>query len=205
MIYLTSNGITSIAIKTHFAKYAKGGKAAIVTTASVGYKEKDKHIPDIIKLLLEFDYTVDYFDFEFDEKMELLQYDLVYIIGGNPFYLMKQINKNEYKDILFRIHKSGAIIVGASAGSMVLTNSIRLVNILDSELNASVNLNNLKGLGLVSIELCPHYNRFKDRFSFFEEKVEDYKSKLDVEFYPLTDGQGIWVDGDDLLVLGGED
>ena len=52
MIILISNGLSSTELLHETAKHAcENGKAAIVTTASVEYKEKDWHIPRLMQEL----------------------------------------------------------------------------------------------------------------------------------------------------------
>ena len=52
MIILTSNGLSSPNLLKEAAKYVRAnGNAAIITTASVGYKEKDWNIPRLTQEL----------------------------------------------------------------------------------------------------------------------------------------------------------
>lgn len=52
MIILTSNGLSSDKLLNETRKYTNSNaKAAIITTASVGYKEKDWHIPRLTEEL----------------------------------------------------------------------------------------------------------------------------------------------------------
>jgi len=201
MIYLTSNGLTSKNLKDHFSNNAKGGDAVIITTASVGYKEKDKHIPEIIDILSANGYSTSFYDFEYDEKKDLSRYGLIYILGGNPFYLMNQINLKGIKESILDLEMTNKIIIGASAGSMILTPSIRLVEELDSGLNYNVKLVEMNGLGLVDFQICPHYKRFMNRFYAFEERLNKYESTIDSDLYTIRDGEAIFVKGDLIEII----
>jgi len=201
MIYLTSNGITSPAIRDHLQERSQGGQAAIVTTASLGYKEKDKHIPGIVEILSEMGYQTSFFDFEVDHKKDLAAYDLIYINGGNPFYLLKHALAGDFGGVLKILHESGKILLGASAGSMVLSRSLGLVDLLDPGLNEGVGLEDIKALNLCPVEVCPHYDRFIKRFDQCEDKIRTYEGRLGIEVNRLRDGQALFMDGQTQLIL----
>ena len=100
----------------------------------------------MINELKEFGLSVDTFDLDTQNATELLKYDVVEFIGGNLYYLLN----------LIRIHNASAaikqlaenkVLLGWSAGAMVFTPSIEIVNKLTPEINI-VSLDDLKGLCL---------------------------------------------------------
>lgn len=91
MIALLSNGITSEKLHNKLSKHITGKKAAVVLTADNEYKERNYHIPRVVNELKEYGLSVDVFDFDTQNADELLQYDVVEIIGGNPYYLLNSI------------------------------------------------------------------------------------------------------------------
>lgn len=201
MLYLTSNGITSKELISHFRSQCKGGVAAIITTASVGFKEKDKHIPSIVETLNSCSYDCRFFDIETDSPNDLMSFDLVYIIGGNPYYLLNQIKLNEFEDIFKRIYERRIPIVGASAGSMVLTENIGIVDTFDKTLNESVNLNDISAIGLVDFEICPHYKRFQVRFDSFIQRLVEYEQESSHDVYRINDGEAIFINEEGLTQI----
>lgn len=103
MLILTSNGLSSEKLILETQKYTIGKKtAAIITTASIGYKESDWHIPRVKNELESLGLQVDFVDLEFEDPERLESYDVIEINGGNPFYLLKHIKKWG-KDNLFKI------------------------------------------------------------------------------------------------------
>lgn len=104
MIILASNGLSSAALLREAGKFVLAqGKAAIITTASLGYKEKDWHIPRLTKELKQLGLSVAYFDFDFEDVEALLSYDVVEILGGNPFHLLKHLQLEKNKAVLRKI------------------------------------------------------------------------------------------------------
>lgn len=191
MIVLASNGLSSDKLLSEIKKLApQNARAAIVTTASVGYKEKDWHIPRLTNELEQIGLSVAYFDIEYENPHLLLQYDIVEIIGGNPFYLLNQMRIQNAKSVFSEIaqHK---ILIGISAGSVVLQNSIELIAQYSPEMNEDVHLTDLTGLCLTDIEILPHYQRFISRFDRFEERAREYEQNNHCSVIRLNDGEGI--------------
>lgn len=101
MIALLSNGITSEALRNALSKYISPlSSAAVVVTADNEYKERNYHVPRVINELKEFGLSVDTFDLDTQDASELLKYDVVEFIGGNPYYLLNSI----------RVHNALALI-----------------------------------------------------------------------------------------------
>lgn len=193
MIILTSNGLSSDKLLNETKKFILPNmKAAIVTTASVGYKEKDWHIPRLTSELQQIGLTTNYFDFEFEDSHLLLQYDVVEIIGGNPFYLLNQLRLHDAKAVLCEIAKN-KVLIGISGGSAVLQKSIRLIAQYSPEMNEGVQLNDLEGLALTDIEILPHYQRFLSRFDRFEERAQEYEQNNNCSVIRLNDGEGVFI------------
>ena len=193
MIILTSNGLSSEKLLNETQKYvSQNMKAAIVTPASVGYKEKDWHVPRLRNELDQIGVTATCFDFEFDSPEILFHYDLVEIIGGNPFYLLNQVRLRDAKNIFSEIAKN-KILIGISAGSIVLQKSIDLIAQYSPEMNNDIQLKDLTGLALTNIEILPHYQRYLSRFDRFEERAKEYEQSNNCSVIRLNDGEGIFI------------
>lgn len=59
----------------------------------------------------------------FEDNIDDL-YDVLYICGGDPNYLMKRINENGFNHKLMEYINRGGIVVGVSAGSMIFANDM---------------------------------------------------------------------------------
>ena len=201
MLILTSNGLSSDNLMKEMSKYcASLSKAVLITTASVGYKEKDWHIPRLTKELMSFSLTVDYFDFDVQSPELLLQHDLIEIIGGNPFYLLKSMRKANCEGVMKKLIQD-KIVIGISAGSVVMQKNINLIAQYSPELNEGIDLIDFSGFGFTDIELLPHYSKYMTRFDRFEERAREYEIANDCNVIRINDGQAVIVTNDNYLVI----
>ena len=201
MIILTSNGISSEKLARDISHYTEGlTSSVIITTASVGYKRNDWHIPSITEELKRLGLSVDYFDFDEDDSGILLNFDVVEINGGNPFYLLNAIRKTGAEGLLKRISET-KILIGISAGALILQKSISLVAGFSPEMNDGVGLTDITALGLADIEMIPHYHRFIERFDNFEQRIANYEREKRCQVLRIDDGEGvIFTDNDHYVV-----
>jgi dipeptidase E len=191
MLLLTSNGLSSDQLIARMKDICcPMTRAAIVTTASVGYKENDWHIPRLTGELQQLGLGVDYFDFDVQRPDRLLEYDVVEFIGGNPFYLLDSMRRVGAREILKTLANE-RVIIGISAGSIIMQQSIALVAQFSPELNKGINLTDLSGFGLTQIEILPHYSKYLSKFERFEERAQKYEAANNINLIRINDGQGV--------------
>jgi dipeptidase E len=197
MIVLTSSGLNSESLHSEMKQYIKSNmrKSVIITTASEDYKEKDKHIPRLKSELECLGLNVELFDVEFQNPVELLDYDVILINGGNPFYLLDRFNKANCKSVFEKFIEQGKIIIGVSAGSVVLGRTCELIYEFDPQMNERVNLVDFKALNIVDIDICPHYSRFISRYERFSERIDEFKTKHGIDVIKIDDGEALFIDG----------
>lgn len=202
MIALLSNGITSETLKNALSKYiAPLSSAAIVVTADNGYKERNYHVPRVINELKGFGLSVDTFDLDTQGASELLKYDVVEFIGGNPYYLLNSIRAHNASAVIKQLAEE-KVLLGWSAGAMVFTPSIEIVDKLTPEINIGA-LDNLNALALTNIHLIPHYSKFEKRFTGLEEICKAYEQAHNCSIVRLNDGEGIIIEnGIETLIAG---
>jgi len=201
MLILTSNGLSSDSLIKRMKEYCVSSyKAVIVTTASIGYKENDWHIPRLTEELKSLGLIVDYFDFDFQDPELLLNYDVIEINGGNPFYLLKSMRKANCEVIMHKLIQE-KIVIGISAGAIVMQKNINLIAQYSPEMNDVVNLTNFSGFCFSSIEFLPHYSRFTTKFERFEERAKEYEIANNCKVIRIDDGQGVIVNSDDYLII----
>lgn len=202
MLLLTSNGLSSQALLNCVQSDMNNGKSAvIITTASAPFKKNDKHIPRLTAELESIGCSVDFFDFDEDDPKDLFKYDLIEIIGGNPFYLLRSIRHAGAEPILKQLAKE-KILIGISAGSIVLQNSIQLIAGYSPELNEGIGLTDLTSVGVTDLEILPHYHRFIERFYRFEERAKEYETANHCAVIRIDDGQGVLVHDGDYEIIG---
>ena len=202
MIALLSNGITSEVLRNALREYiAPLSSAAVVVTADNEYKDRNYHVPRVIDELKEYGLNVDTFDLDTQDATELLKYDVVEFIGGNPYYLLNSILLHNTAAVIKQLVEK-KVLLGWSAGALVFTPSIEVVDRLTPEMNI-VNLDNLKGLSLTNTYILPHYNKFLKRFDKLEDICKAYEQEHNCTVVRLNDGDGIIIEnGIETLIKG---
>lgn len=199
MVVLTSNGLSSNLLMIELRKHITTGKAALVVTADNVYKEKNYHVERLSKELQQLGLSVDCFDFDSQSPADLTGYDVVEMIGGNPYYLLYSIRKNGFSEVLSDFAKA-KIIIGCSAGALVLMPSLDLIDLYSPEMNI-VDLKDLTACHLTDVRLLPHYSKFLNRYDNFEEKCSQYEQKNGCGVIRLNDGEGIFINETDVTVV----
>lgn len=143
------------------------------------------------------DIKVDYFDlsknFSDEDLMRLLNYGTIYLSGGNTYIFMDSANKRNLQAILKKHLENDGLLIGASAGSIMMTPSIDLAGLEDEN---SPNLQNTKGFGFVDFEFHPHFD-IKD-----ENRLSNFSEKRNYEIYTCKDGSGIFYSNGEVKLFG---
>ena len=202
MIALLSNGITSEALRDALSKYiATLSNAAIVVTADNEYKERNYHVPRVIDELKAYGLSVDTFDLDKQDASELLKYDVVEFIGGNPYYLLNSICVHNASDIIKELAEK-KVLLGWSAGAIVFTPTIEIVDKFTPEMNI-MGLDNLDALALTNTHILPHYSNFEKRFTGLEEICKAYEQEHNCSIVRLNDGDGIIIENGTKTIIAG--
>ncbi|QMS85473.1 peptidase E [Candidatus Xianfuyuplasma coldseepsis] len=186
MVLLTSSGFITdsnirLARKYIYKTYEK---AVIIVTAS-SYKKQDKHIPELKEQLSKLGLVSELFDFDTDSIEGLSQYDVMVLGGGNPLYLMKQIQRVNAREIIEEFAKN-RLLIGVSGGSIVLGKHMDIIQEFNPEFNDDVQLESYQGLN-ISVNTCPHYDRYQDRYDRFEERIQAVEDFIEAPIYRLEE------------------
>ncbi|MBI1866421.1 MAG: Type 1 glutamine amidotransferase-like domain-containing protein [Candidatus Staskawiczbacteria bacterium] len=160
MLLLTSSGMagTKEEILSVLSKPADKVRVAHIITASkvqedTSYTDKDR------QLMKEAGFNVEDIDIEGKNKSQLMKIleavDIIYVQGGNVFYLLKQMRKSGFNKIIKKLLTKGIIYIGVSAGSIVAGKSIETASWKNNK--DKFGLMSLKGLGLVKSNIFVHY------------------------------------------------
>ena len=185
-IVLTSCGIIDDDFKNEFYKIISkeelsNSKVLYITTASDGDLDKswmEEEYNTILDLgINELNIT----EYKIGNKINIDDFDIIYMMGGNTFYLLDVIRKNNFdKEILEFINK-GKIYIGSSAGSEILGNSINIALGYDEN---NVNMTDFTGLKIIDGLIIPHSNRK-------EEFINNLKNNTNENIILLYDDDGI--------------
>lgn len=202
MLVLCSNGLSSPELIERILPAAKGcTTAALVVTADPVYKEQNYHVPRCRQTLEALGLEVTVFDLDIQPASELLSFDVVEFIGGNPFYLLDALRKQNARPIL-EVLAQQKLLIGWSAAAFVFGPSLKLVNQYSPEMNY-LNLTDLNGLSLSDLEVLPHYSRFLAKFEAFEEICRRYENEHQLMVLRLNDGDGIMIEGNKTVICRG--
>ncbi len=203
MLFLTSNGLTSNALQDEFSKAIEntGKRCAIIPTAMEKDKDKDQWLKQTADNLTDFGLECEFFWLGVDENHKLKDYDVVYICGGNVFYLMQVIKQCCAEEILKKVAQE-KVVVGVSAGSLIMQKDLELIRDLIPRMNKRVKLKDLTALDVTNnIEHLPHKTRYIGIIDAFEKRVKTYERKVGHKVICLEDGQGIIIDGESHIVI----
>jgi len=200
-LLLSSNGrfVIEKGIKLFFDDVSKI-KLAYITTAAKGsrdlaYLETDR------KLLREEGYDFEELDIEGKNEVELrtmlADKDVVWVEGGNTFYLLKAVRESGFDTVIKELIAKGAVYVGSSAGSYIACPTIEISTWKKpGEEKERFGVTDLTGMNLVPFLLKAHYE---------PEQKELLREKISQAQYPtriLRDGQAILVEGNSYELVG---
>lgn len=188
-IILTSCGIIKEDFKNSFYKIInkdelKYKKVLYITTAVDGEDDGDKswvtrEYKTILDLGINESNITEYKIGSSD--IDINTFDIIYMMGGNTFYLLHMIRKYDFDNSIRDFINKGKIYIGSSAGSEILGSSIEPALLYDEN---KVNMKDFTGLKLVNGLIIPHSNRK-------EEFINNLKNNSSEELYLLYDGDGI--------------
>ena len=108
-----------------FKKISNGKKVVIVANAappeSGNYIARENVKENFLKVGAT---KVDIVDLNKDNVSTILDYDVIYGLGGNVTHLINLINNTNYKELLIEFLKKG-VYIGESAGSIILSRNVK--------------------------------------------------------------------------------
>lgn len=116
---------------------------------------------------------------EIENKLE--KSDLIYVSGGNTFYLLQELKKSKVDQLLINQIHNGKPYIGESAGSIILGPSIDYVTLMD-DVNQASELENFDGLHIIDFYPLPH----KDNEPFVTAVDEirlNYEAERDIKAF----------------------
>lgn len=115
---------------------------------------------------------------EAELRDELSEADIIFVTGGNTFYLLAQAQKSGFMTILREMVEDGKIYIGSSAGSVLVGPDIVPCEFFDDRAEAG-ELTDTRGLGFVDFVMQPHYDPINPDPEFLEaEKKYGKEFKL---------------------------
>ena len=198
---LTSSLYESIELVKNFLNKNTESKKILFIPTATNVDEYKKYIHLTQKVFEDFGYEVENFDVSiFSEeiaKEKLSEAKIVFISGGNTFYLLQELKRKNLTSYLKERIENGLLYIGESAGSVIAAPDIEYASIVDDKTLAT-ELNDYTGLNLVDFYIVPHF----EEEPFVESSrntVELYKDKLDLKL--INNKEAILVENNNFTII----
>ena len=190
-LLLTSAGFENSKIGKEFLKLVDKApqdiKVLFIPTASrtkeeLFYVEKSKK--ELEKLKISRDNIITYnLDYDMpDEKLK--EFDVIYVCGGNTFYLLHRVRESGFGETIKSFVEEGKLYVGVSAGSILAGPNIDIAAPSDEN---DIKIKDTTGLELTNIIVSPHYTDKEKHI------VDEFKKVSKFQVIPLTDRQALLI------------
>jgi len=198
---LTSSLYESIELVKKFLDKNTESKKILFIPTATNVDEYKKYIHLTQKVFEDFGYEVENFDVSiFSEeiaKEKLSEAKIVFISGGNTFYLLQELKRKNLTSYLKERIENGLLYIGESAGSVIAAPDIEYASIVDDKTLAT-ELEDYTGLNLVDFYIVPHF----EEEPFVESSrntVELYKDKLDLKL--INNKEAILVENNNFTII----
>ena len=197
---LTSSLYESMGIVKKFLNEKTESKKILFIPTATNVDEYKKYIHLTQKVFEDFGYEVENFDISvFSEetvKEKISETKIIFVSGGNTFYLLQELKKKNLISYLRGKIENGLLYIGESAGSVITAPNIGYADIVDDKALAT-ELNDYTGLNLVDFYVVPHFE--EEPFVESSRKVvELYKDKLDLKL--INNKEVVLVENDDFRI-----
>jgi dipeptidase E len=147
--------------------------------------------------------SVEFFDFDSRTSRDLAAFDLVYLAGGNPYYLLQRVRETGADVILEEMIAAGRPVIGSSAGALLLGHSLNVIPVFDTSL-PDLGCRNPTALGAVPFTVLPHTNRWKARFADYAARLATARVRCHSEILEIADDEAVLFSGDTVTRLGSD-
>ncbi|WP_044289232.1 peptidase E [Robinsoniella sp. KNHs210] len=127
-------------------------------------------------------------------RTKLKNNDIIYVTGGNTFFLLKELKRTGADKIIIEEVNAGKLYIGESAGAMVTAANIEYAKGMDNPKKAP-SLLNFDALNLVDFYTVPHYTNFPFKKAA-QKIVSQYSSEL--KLLPISNYEALIMDGDEI-------
>lgn len=128
-------------------------------------------------------------------RSELAQLQVVFVAGGNAFYLLNEVKKSGFDIVIKELLDQGVVYIGASAGSSIMGPTLSHLTTIDHP-EVVPELSDYTALNLVPHLIVPHYGRDK-----YPDRHAKMKGALGDKLTFLRDDQALVVNGDKIEVV----
>lgn len=141
-----------------------------------------------------------YFELDKEWKPELLESlldcDAIHLSGGNTYYFLYWLRRRNMMDTLIRYVDRGGVLIGVSAGSILMTPDISTAALCGDEVLAGET--DFSGLGLVDFSFAPHFRNIPADIN----DLKQYSRDKQIRVYAASDSGGIIIIENEVTCIG---
>jgi len=201
-LFLTSSFCDVAQLLENFCGFELIGKTvSFIPTASIVeeytlYVENDKKAFEDLGIIV----NVLHLNQSSEEEITIAlnENDIIYISGGNTFYLLQELRKTKTDQKIIKQINNGKLYIGASAGSMILAPDLNYIKELDNPEKAK-DLTNFKGLNVIDFYPLPHFGN--QPFTEIVNKIYNENKDL-LHLIPINNSQVIAIKNNEMNILG---
>lgn len=212
-IILASQGFTTDEIENCVSKIvgkpAKEIDIAIINEAIYGIsgdRSKRWLINELVNIEKHIGGRIDFVNFREYSKNEierrLLNSDLIYLVGGKQLEYSKLFNETDTVELIKKVVQQ-KVIMGTSAGSVVLGTQIQSKEFWKKRYNINIEDIKYPELNLVPFNIIPHYLR-EDRKQWTKEFFNENLANNPFPVYAIKDTQAIAYINGNIEYIGGK-
>ena len=191
-------------VKELFRQYASEkqlGKQILFIPTAGNVEEYRGYIDEALQTFADLGFQVEILDISACDRetaqAKIFQSKLLYVSGGNTFYLLQELKKKQLLSLIREQIVDGMVYVGESAGAIITAKDIDYNNLMD-EKEVAEELHDTAGLDEVDFYVLPHVGE--------EPFVESTQATLDtysdqLNLLPLNNRQAVLVEGEEVRVL----
>lgn len=189
-----------------FEDYARqniSAKEVLFVPTAANVEEYRDYVDEAKEAFAKMGFTLEILDVskasEAEAKAKIGAARVLYVSGGNTFYLLRELKKKGLADLIAsRVRNGELIYVGESAGAMIAAPSVEYVSAMD-DASGSESVATQTGLDLVKFYPVVHYG--EEPFVQSTAKIlKAYGGKLNLA--PINNAEAIAVHGDKFEILG---
>ena len=203
-ILITSSGVARRPIREEISRIVPVSgypNLAYISTASKVVKDPSYALRDREELR-ELGFTVNEIDIaqtqgeQLEEKLR--QSNALYVQGGNPYWLLKQMRESKFGEIVPRLIQEGMPYIGKSAGAYILAPEVIVPTWYENKWR-TFDVTDLSGMGVVDFIWAAHFDPEN------KQMIQDVQEGRKSSKYPvrvITNDQAFWVKDEGIQFIG---
>ncbi|PCK20432.1 peptidase S51 [Bacillus pumilus] len=195
-MFLCSSFKDSYSLLSHFAGESLKGKSVTFIPVASAVEEVTHYVEAAKEAFHQLEMQIETVDMGKQSVQEIAcrieSNDVIYVSGGNTFYLLQELRKHHLDSVLKEEMSKGKLYIGESAGSIIMAPSIEYISLMDDQQKAP-ELSSFQGFNEISVFPVPHrHHAYLGEAA--QQIIEQYQHTH--ALCPLTDEQVLLITGE---------